>query len=418
MPTIDRELHLTQRSLQDLGILGDIQQLTSRHWCYPPGAEETLHAMILGPGTPAHSPTDLCLGLDWGKNHMGQTLCRIAPEAWVRLLRRSMRRKLREILMRYHSPHASASMKSRYRLTFILDITTLLKVGRMLGLAGMFYSGMLKRPAPSIEVVVLYVVVGDGWLCLPLDLRIRKPDVPRHTPHLTGIQLANAMLEDLRRSLACRFMGIEGHFLVLDAWFDDHHLLHRAKQMGLISVLQGKTSFVFEGTVQGHPFQGSAQDLLDRDNWDWKTSPQCPDLPYVRLTLRNPTFGKVVLVLRKLPGEEKPDYLMGLDGSVTAPRMLRAYWRRPWIEAFFEACKAMLHIEQFKFRTLGGIYGMLALRFLSFVVFDYAGRRLSRGQRTGGQIVRTLRYHGTLWLKQLLESKVLSQYPTPQAHVA
>ena len=51
--------------------------------------------------------------------------------------------------------------------------------------------------------------------------------------------------------------------------------------------------------------------------------------------------------------------------------MLRAYRRRPWIEVFFEACKAMLHIDQFKFRTLGGIYGMLALRFLSFVVFDY-----------------------------------------------
>ena len=72
MPTIDRELELTQASLKELGILPDVQQLTSRHFSVPAGGEDTLHAMLLGPGTPAHSPTDLALGLDWGKNHMGQ----------------------------------------------------------------------------------------------------------------------------------------------------------------------------------------------------------------------------------------------------------------------------------------------------------------------------------------------------------
>jgi len=418
VPTIARELQLTQASLEELGISRDVRQLVSRHFDVPSGAEAALQAMILGPGTPAHSPTDLALGLDWGKNRLGQTLCRISPEAWMRLLRRSMRRKLRTLLQEYHHPHASAAMKSRYRLTFILDITTLLKVGKMLGLAGMFYSGMLHRPAHSIEVVVLYAVVGEGWLCLPLDLRIRKPDPPKGAPCLTGIELAKAMLEDLRRSLACRFLGLEGHFLVADAWFDEHHLLRRAKQMCLLPIVQGKISFVFEGLVQGIPFEGSAEDLLERSDWRWKCSPQCPTIPYVRLLLRNPTFGKVVVVLRKLPTKEKPDYLIGLDLSVTAPRMLRAYRRRPWIETFFEVCKATLRIEHFKFRSLGGIYGVVALRFLSFVVFDYAGRRLSHGHLTGGQIVRTLRYHGTLWLKQLLESKALSQLTTSQTKAA
>ena len=138
----------------------------------------------------------------------------------------------------------------------------------------------------------------------------------------------------------------------------------------------------------------------------------------MRLTLRNPTFGKVVVVLRNLPTKDKPDYLIGLDPSVSAPRMLRAYRRRPWIDTFFEVCKATLRIEHFKFRALGGIYGVVALRFLSFVVFDYAGRRLSHGHLTGGQIVRTLRFHGTLWLKQLLAAKALSQHPNPQTKAA
>jgi hypothetical protein len=418
VPTLDRELELTQASWEELGIGRDVRQMVGRHFTLPGRAEETLEALILGPGTPAHSPSDLCIGLDWGKNRAGQTLCRIAPEAWMRLLRRAARRKLRGILTKYHSPHASAAMKSRYRLTFILDSTTLLKVGKMLGLAGMFYSGMLKRPAHSIEVVVLYVVVGDGWLCLPLDLRIRKPDPPQGAPCLTGIELARQMLSDLDRSLACRFLGLEGHFLVADAWFDDHGLLQQALRLHLMPIVPGKISFVFEGTIQGESFQGPAEELLTRPDWAWKTSPQCPDLPYVRLLLKSPTFGKVVVVLRKLPGEEKPDYLMGLDPSVSAPRMLNAYRRRPWIDSFFEICKATLFLEQFKIRSLGGIYGVLALRFLSFMVFDYAGRRVSRGRLTGGQIVRTLRYHGTLWLKQLLDSKALSLYSTSQNQAA
>ena len=104
MPTIDRELQLTQASLEELGISQDVRQLVSRHFEGPSGAEDTLQAMLLGPGTPAHSPTDLSLGLDWGKNRMGQTLGRISPEAWMRLLRRSMRRKLRALLQKYHHP--------------------------------------------------------------------------------------------------------------------------------------------------------------------------------------------------------------------------------------------------------------------------------------------------------------------------
>jgi len=411
VPDISRELKVTQTSLQELGIVQDIKHLLQRHWTSPGGAQDVLYATLLSPATPAHSPTDLAIGLDWGKNRVGQTLEQVSPEAWLRLLRRPMRRKLRNILIRYHGPQASEATKSRYRITFIWDITTLLKVGELLGFSGMFYSSMLGRPANSIEVVVLYAVVGDGWLCLPMDARIRKPDPSKGRPCLTGIQLAEKMLEDLHRCLLSHFLHLEGHYLVADAWFADSHLLRRAKQMGLIPIVSGKTCFVFEGIVQGAYFKGSAQELLERADWKWKRSSQYPDIPYVRLRLKSPSFGKVVFVLRKLPEEDKPDYLLCLDDTVTAPRVLKAYRRRPWVEAFFEVCKSTLDVEHFKLHTPGGIYGFLVLRFLSFVVFDYAARRLMRGRLTGGQIVRTLRYHGTLWLKQLLESKALSEYP-------
>jgi len=388
----------------------DLDAFAQRHWTLPGQPRDALQALLLAPATPAHSPTDLALGLDWGQNRFGPILATPSPDAWQRLLRRVMRRKLRQILIRYHGPFASSTSRSRYRIPFVWDITTLLKVGEMLGLADRFYSSMLDRPAHSIEVVLLYAQVGEDYLCLPLDFHLRKPD-PKKGGHpcLTAIALAQKMLEDLHHSMRLHFLRLAGHFLVADAWFTDGKSLRRAEPMDLIPIVQGKVSFVFDGTVQGQSFHGPIASLLQRRDWKWKRSPQASEVPYIRLNMKSPTFGAVTVTLCDRPGEETPDYLICLVPAVSSPRIIRAYGRRPWVEACFEVCKATLNIERFKVRTTrGSIYGFIALRFLSFALFDYAGRRVTHRRRSGGQIMRSLRYHGTLWLKQLLENKALS----------
>jgi hypothetical protein len=320
-----------------------------------------------------------------------------------------MRRKLRGVLGRYHGPGVSEATKSRYRITFVWDITTLLKVGEMLGLADLFYSGMLKRTAQSIEVVLLYAIVGEDFLCLPMDFRIRKPDPqgPGH-PCKTGLELASQMLEDLHRCLRTHNLNLNGHFLVADAWFTDSENLDGVKALGLIPIVAGKSSFVFEGHIHGQSFKGSMQDLLEKTDWSWKVSPLCPEVPYIRLKLKSSTFGEVVVTLCHWKGEDDPGYLLCLVPQVSSPRIIKAYGRRPWVEACFEVCKTTLNIERFKLRSEGGIWGFIALRFLSFALFDYAGRRITKGKLSAGQIIRNLRYHGTLWLQQLLERETLS----------
>jgi len=84
--------------------------------------------------------------VDWGKNRFGPILATPSPDAWQRLLRRAMRRKLRQILIRHHGPFASPTSRSRYRITFVWDITTLLKVGELLGLADLFSAACWTDP--------------------------------------------------------------------------------------------------------------------------------------------------------------------------------------------------------------------------------------------------------------------------------
>ena len=93
----------------------------------------------------------------------------------------------------------------------------MLKVGEMLGFADLFYSGLLKRPAHSIEVVLLYALVGDDYLCLPLDFHVRKPD-PKGPGHrcLNGMELAQKMVEDLHHAMRVHFLKLDGHYLVAD----------------------------------------------------------------------------------------------------------------------------------------------------------------------------------------------------------
>ena len=43
-------------------------------------------------------------------------------------------------------------------------------------MVGVFWSGKLKKTASSIQLVVLYAVIGEVKLLIPLDMRIRKPD--------------------------------------------------------------------------------------------------------------------------------------------------------------------------------------------------------------------------------------------------
>lgn len=266
-----------------------------------------------------------------------------------------MRRRLRQVLWRYHNPCASPAQRRRYRITFVWDTTTLLKVGQMLGLADLVYRSLLDRPAHRIEGVILYALVGEDFRCLPMDFALRQPD-PKGSgrPGLNAIQLAEKMRINLDNALRVDGLSLKGPYLVADAWFADSESRWRLYQRDLIPIVGGKTSFVFEGTVQGLPFQGNAEPLLPRTDWHWKRSPQMPDWPYVRLSLYSRTFDFVTVTIFQRPGESAPEYVLCLDPEVSSPRILRAYRRRPWVEACFEGCKATLNLERFKVRTPRG----------------------------------------------------------------
>jgi len=62
-------LNATLMAMHQLDLDTDLDAFARRHWTLAGQPRDALQALLLGPATPAHSPTDLALGLDWG------TLC-------------------------------------------------------------------------------------------------------------------------------------------------------------------------------------------------------------------------------------------------------------------------------------------------------------------------------------------------------
>ena len=102
-------------------------------------------------------------------------------------------------------------------------------------------------------------------------------------------------------------------------------------------VVEGKRTDVFQWS-DGRRVTG--QELLTRADWPWRDSLQLPRRRYVRLTATSPTFGPVTVVIVKEPSQECYDLLCQAT-SLTAPRLIRAWKRRSWIE---HSCRTLTHL--------------------------------------------------------------------------
>jgi hypothetical protein len=122
--------------------------------------------------------------------------------------------------------------------------------------------------------------------------------------------------------------------------------------------VEGKTSSVFllpEGRrVKGH-------DVLTRGDWPWHDSAQLPGVRYARLT------------------------------AMAAPRLLRAWRRRSWIEQNFRTLKHLLAMETCQGPTEGAYFGHGVLRLLASLVLMYTTRVLFKGHVTMEDMLFTLK---------------------------
>ncbi len=281
------------------------------------------------------------------------------------------------------------------------------KYGDQLGLVGTWWSGQEHRVLSGIDGVLLVVVVGEGKLVVPVDFAIRRPD-PQGPgrPCQDKLHWVQSMLDGRVAAFRRRGVALPPPLVVADSWFSDSKLMrHVATTHEGTLLVEGKSTYVFE-LPDGRQIKG--EDLQHQRDWPWRHSPQVPSIHYARLQATSPTYGAVTIIIVSEPKEEQ-FYVMCLETAISAPRLLRAWKRRHWIEHCFRTLKHLLATGACQVHSEDAYYGHLVLRLMGCLVLFYTSRVICKGRLTMEEIIFSLKHYWRFVDSEALELKALSQ---------
>lgn len=340
----------------------------------------------------------------WDKNVPGRILGALPKRKWFKRLQRLGQ----EVLVRLwrQVEGKSPATCSRWQWTWVGDDSLFKKYGQQLGLVGLGWSGQEHRVRLGIDGLLLLVVIGDGKLVVPVDFVVRRPDPEgAGRPCRDKLTWLQVMLDRTWTALQRRCRRLPPPLVIADSWFGDSGVMaHVASCQQGTMVVEGKTSYVFH-RPDGRQLKGT--DLLTREEWPWRDSPQLPEGRYARLTATSPTYGPVTLVIVDHPGRDR-FYLLCRETSMSAPRLIRAWRRRSWIEHAFRTLKHLLATEACQVQSEDAYYGHFVLRLMAGLVLLYTVRMVLKGQVTMEEILCRLKHYWRFLDSELLDLQGLS----------
>jgi hypothetical protein len=138
-----------------------------------------------------------------------------------------------------------------------------------------------------------------------------------------------------------------------------------------------------------------------------RESPQVPGVRYVQLPATSPTYGAVTIVIVNEPGADQY-YVMCLETTLSAPRLIRAWKRRHWIEHCFRTLKHLLATGVCQVHSEDAYYGHLVLRLMGCLVLFYTSRVVCKGRLTMEEIIFSLKHYWRFVDCEALELTALS----------
>jgi hypothetical protein len=399
-----RAAEALQRALHDLGLSKDlVVEIEGRL-----RRQQKLLGKIVGMMCPplfgCRTNTELCRVRGWDKNLPSCVLSALPKRSWLKRLRHLGLEVL--IPLWRHAASASAATRSRWQWTWVADDSVFKKYGEQLGLVGTWWSGQEHRVLSGIDGVLLVVVLGEGKLVVPVDFAIRRPDpTGPGAPCRDKLHWVQSMLDGRVAAFRRRGVDLPPPMVVADSWFSDSKLMrHVATTHQGTFLVEGKSTYVFE-LPDGRQVKGG--DLQTQSAWPWRHSPQVPGMRYARLRATSSTYGAVTLIVVSEPREEQ-FYVMCLDTTISAPRLIRAWKRRWWIEYCFRTLKHLLATGACQVHSEEAYYGHLVLRLMGCFVLFYTSRVICKGRMTMEEIIFSLKHYWRFVDSEVFELKALS----------
>jgi hypothetical protein len=324
----------------------------------------------------------------WEKHLPGRIWGAWPPQTWVR----RWQRLGQELLVRLwrHVEDNSPATRSRGPWTWVGDDRLVRKYGQQLGLVGTWWSGQEHRGRCGIHGLLRLVGIGDGKLVVPVDFVVRRP-APQGPgrPCRDTLPWLQVMLDRTGRARRRRCRQWPAPLVVADSGFGDSKVRAQgATALQGTLLVEGKRRGVFQlpdgRRVTGH-------DLRVRDAGPWRDSPPAPGLRDARLTAAHPTYGAVTRVLVDKAGQDR-FYLLGRETSISAPRLIRAWRRRSWVEHRFRPLKHLLATEACQVQGEDAYYGHLVLRLVAGMVLLSTAHVICKAQVTMAELLFSLKH--------------------------
>jgi hypothetical protein len=295
----------------------------------------------------------------------------------------------------------SPATRRRWQWTGVGDDSVFKTSGQQLGLGGAWYSGQEPRVRLGSDGGLLGVVIGHGKLVVPVDFVVRRPDpVGPGRPGRDQLTWLQVMLDRTWAALQQLGLRLPPPLVVAARWFGDSKMMaHVAGPLQGMWLVEGKRTHVFH-LLDGRRMTG--QDLRTWANWPWRESSQVPGVRYARRTATSPTYGRVTLVMVDTPGHER-FYLRCRETRISAPRLIRAWGRRSWIEHQFRTLQHLLATAACQVHTAAAYSGHLVLRLLAGMVLLYTARILCKGRVTLEEMRFSLKHHWRFLTSEPLE---------------
>jgi hypothetical protein len=265
----------------------------------------------------------------------------------------------------------SPATLSRMRITLSVDDTVIDRMGNLMSLTYNWFSGRHHDIVRGQNIIAITMKIGTR--IIPLCIR---PVGKQGRGNTSKPEIFKEMIHQLVEVFGQEGIDLTDFPITFDSWYGSDDLVKILKQAGFDKqedsdkqegfdqiLIHAKGNYVF--TIDGKKQKLSLHKKeisLDDSAWG------CKGIPVARKEGESPTFGKVILVF--FMDCSKVKCLMVFGRKLRACEAISIWKQHNSIEQFWRRLKYDLQIHRMKMRSRQGVYAMVAVKFVAYLVME------------------------------------------------
>jgi hypothetical protein len=253
----------------------------------------------------------------------------------------------------------SPATLSRARITISVDDTVIDRLGRVIRLAYNWYSGKHRKVVRGQNIIAITIKVDDR--IIPLCIR---PVGKQGRANTTKPEIFREMLYQVLEFFRQEGVDLTQFPITFDSSYGSRELADMLKEAGFDQILvhtKGNYVFRIDGESMKLGLHKKTIQLQD-DLWG------CKGIPVARRAAESPTFGKVILLFFEYCSTVK--CVMAFGRKLRACEILSIWKQHHSIEQFWRRLKNDLQIHRMRLRSRQGVYAMVAIKLLAYLVME------------------------------------------------